>query len=185
MTACTRRADLPARLNPTVKSFYAMDLMYVHRYDEAIALLRDTLAAWPDDAQVLSTLRSGYHLKHMYEEALGAWKASYASRGDRDAEEALARGFEEAGYQGALQRVAELLIARSQKAYVTPWQIATLYTRAGKIDEALEWLRKACDSSDFWLLASWGCRLTLPGSPPSRAGDSLCAPRGDNSDLPL
>ena len=148
MTACTRRADLPARLNPTVKSFYAMDLMYVQRYDEAIALLRDTLARWPNDAQVLSTLRSGYHLKHMYEEALGAWKASYASRGDRDAEEALARGFEEAGYQGALQRVAELLIARSQTAYVTPWQIATLYTRAGKIDEALEWLWKACDARD-------------------------------------
>jgi hypothetical protein len=31
---------------------------------------------------------------------------------------------------------------------VTPWQIATLYTRAGKRDEALEWLTKACDIRD-------------------------------------
>jgi adenylate cyclase len=135
-------------LNPTVRAFYAMDLMYVHRYDEAIALLRDTLETSPNDGQVLSNLRSAYHLRQMYEEALGIWKASYAARGDRDAEEALARGFKEAGYQGALQRVAELLIARSQTTYVTPWQIATLYTRAGKVGEALEWLQKACDARD-------------------------------------
>jgi adenylate cyclase len=135
-------------LNPTVRAFHAMDLMYVHRYDEAIALLRDTLEKSPNDGQVLSNLRSAYHLKQMYEEALGIWKAGYVARGDREAEEALARGFKEGGYQGALQRVAELLIARSQATYVTPWQIATLYTRAGKIAEALEWLQKACDARD-------------------------------------
>ncbi|MGB6341001.1 MAG: hypothetical protein WBF32_14615, partial [Candidatus Aminicenantaceae bacterium] len=29
-----------------------------------------------------------------------------------------------------------------------PWQIATLYTRAGKNDEALEWLEKAYEERD-------------------------------------
>jgi tetratricopeptide (TPR) repeat protein len=125
-----------------------MDLMYARRYDDAIAVLRDTLRASPNDLVALSTLRSAYHMKHMYNEALEIWKASYAARGDHEAEEALALGFEEAGYQGALQRVAETLIERSRRTYVTPWQIGTLYTRAGKNKEALDWLEKAYQAHD-------------------------------------
>jgi tetratricopeptide (TPR) repeat protein len=84
----------------------------------------------------------------MYEEALEIWKKSYAAKGDREAEEALMRGYAEAGYSGALSRVAEMLIARSRTTYVTSWQIGTLYTRAGKNDEALEWLEKAYEEHD-------------------------------------
>jgi tetratricopeptide (TPR) repeat protein len=87
-------------------------------------------------------------MKHMYQEALEVWKASYAARGDLEAGEALARGFKEDGYQGALRRVAETLVARSRTTYVSPWQIGTLYTRAGKNDEALEWLEKAYQARD-------------------------------------
>jgi TolB-like protein len=135
-------------VDPWVKAFYAMDLLYVHRYDDAIALLRETLRTSPNDAQVLSTLRTAYHLKGMHAEALEIWKASYATRGDQAGVDALAAGFKDGGYLGALQRLAELLVARSRTTYVTPWQIATLYTRAGKRDEALEWLTKACDIRD-------------------------------------
>ncbi len=109
-----------------------MDLMYARRYDDAIALLRETLRYFTERLVALSTLRSAFHMKRMYKEALEIWKASYAAKGDHEAEEALARGFAEAGYQGALQRVAETLVARSRTTYVTPWQIGTLYTRAGK-----------------------------------------------------
>ncbi len=135
-------------LNALFRSFYAMDLMYARRYDDAIALLRDTLRTSPNDLVALSTLRSAYHMKHMYTEALEVWKASYAARGDHEAEEALARGFREGGYPRALQRVAETLVARSRTAYVPSWQIGTLYTRAGKNDEALEWLEKAYQAHD-------------------------------------
>jgi tetratricopeptide (TPR) repeat protein len=84
----------------------------------------------------------------MYNEALEIWKASYEARGDQEAEDALDRGFAEAGYQGALRRVAETLVARSRTTYVTPWQIGTLYTRAGMNQEALEWLEKAYEAHD-------------------------------------
>jgi len=135
-------------LNALFRSHYAMDLMYARRYDDAIAVLRDTLETSPNDLVSLSTLRSAYHMKHMYAEALEVWKASYAARGDQAAEEALTRGFREGGYSMALQRAAEALVARSQTAYVPSWQIGTLYTRAGKKDEALEWLAKAYQAHD-------------------------------------
>jgi len=135
-------------LNTLVQGIYAMHLMALRRYDDAVALLRKILDTTPNDAIALSTLRSAYHMKHMYKEALEIWKASYAAKGDRQAEDALASGFAEGGYQGALQRVAETLVTRSRTTYVTPWQIATLYTRAGKNSEALDWLEKAYQAHD-------------------------------------
>jgi len=135
-------------LNGLFQAMYAMDLMFARRYDEAIAFLRKTLETSPRDLVALSTLRSAYHMKQMYPEALEIWERSYAERNDREAEDALAQGFKEGGYQGALQRVAEMLIARSQTTYVTPWQIGTLYTRAGKNKEALDYLEKAYQAHD-------------------------------------
>jgi serine/threonine-protein kinase len=147
-TAQIERALELDPLNSLFRALYGMDLMYARRYDDAIALLRDTLKASPDDLVALSTLRSAYHMKRMYTEALDVWKTSYAARGDQEAQDALARGYTEGGYPRALQRVAELLIARSRKTYVSPWQIGTLYTRAGMNDEALDWLEKAYQAHD-------------------------------------
>jgi TolB-like protein/tRNA A-37 threonylcarbamoyl transferase component Bud32 len=135
-------------LNTLVQDIYAMYLMQARRYDDAVAVLLNILKTSPDDALGLSTLRSAYHMKRMYKEALEIWKASYAAKGDREAEEALDRGYAEGGYQRALQRVAETLAERSKTTFVTPWQIATLYTRAGINNEALEWLDKAYQTRD-------------------------------------
>ena len=134
--------------NSLFQALYGMDLMYARRYDDAIGLLRETLKTSPNDLVALSTLRSALHMKHLDTEALEVWKQSYAARDDREAEEALARGFEEGGYSGALRRVAETLVARSKTTYVSPWQIGTLYTRAGMKDEAIDWLEKAYIARD-------------------------------------
>jgi len=134
--------------NVLFRDLYAMGLNIARRYDEAIALLRETLRTAPNNLQVMSTLRSAYHNKGMYEEALEMWQRYYATRGDREAEEALSRGYAEAGYSGALSSVAEMLIERSRTTFVTPWRIGTLYTRAGKNEEALVWLEKAYEAHD-------------------------------------
>ncbi len=130
------------------RSIYAWDLMYARRFDEAVEHLQETLRTAPTDQMTLSALKSAYHVKGMYEEALEIWKMWFATKGDREAEEALARGYEEGGYSGALSSVAEMMIERSRTTFVTPWQIATLYTRAGKNEEALEWLEKAYEAHD-------------------------------------
>lgn len=135
-------------LNTLFRAFYAMNLMYARRYDEAIASLRDTLQTSPNDLLALSALRSAFHMKKMYAEAMDIWKASFAARSDREAEAALARGYAEGGYPGALKQAAETLAARSRTTFVSPWQIGTLYTRAGKNDEALAWLEKAYIAHD-------------------------------------
>jgi len=130
------------------RSLYAYDLLYARRFDDAVEHLRETLRTAPTDQMALSALKAAYHLKGMHVEALEIWKTWFSSLGDREAEEALARGYAEAGYSGALISVAEMMIERSRTTFVTPWQIGTLYTRAGKNDEALEWLEKAYEAHD-------------------------------------
>ena len=61
---------------------------------------------------------------------------------------ALKAGYVEGNYPLALTRLAELLIARSELQYVTPWRIGTLYTRAGKNDAAVRYLSMAYDDHD-------------------------------------
>jgi tetratricopeptide (TPR) repeat protein len=84
----------------------------------------------------------------MYPEALAIWKLSYEAKGDTQAVDALKKGERENGYPGALKQLAELLIKRSDTSYVTPWQIATLYTRAGNKEKAINWLEKAYHARD-------------------------------------
>jgi len=134
--------------NTLYHAIYAMDLNYVHRYDKAIELLEETLRINPGDPISLSTLRTTYHQKKMYKEAIEIWRLSYKAHGDQTSLDALNRGFEEGGYHLALQRVAELKIKESKTKYIPPWQIGTLYTRAAMPDEALDWLEIAVDEHD-------------------------------------
>ncbi len=134
--------------NAAFRSLYAFDLMYARRFDEAIADLRETLRTAPMDEFALSAIRSAYHVNGMFEEAYEAWKRWYDVHDDSEAEQAFLRGYEEAGYSGALTSVAELMIERSKTKFITPWQIATVYTRAGKNPEALDYLEKAFEAHD-------------------------------------
>jgi adenylate cyclase len=135
--------------NPLIKAIYAMDLMYARRYDEVIELMENVLKTSPEEYIALSTLRSAYHQKHMYEDAIRIWQLSFKLRKDTVALQTLNKGYAEGGYSLALQRVAEKMIERSESGtFVTPWQIATLYTRAGMPDEAMDWFDKALEAHD-------------------------------------
>jgi tetratricopeptide (TPR) repeat protein len=129
--------------NSLYKAIYGMNLNFTRQYDKAIDIFESTLKTSPNDLLVLSNLRTSYHLKGMFAKALEVWKAYYNAKNDKEAVDVLAKGEAEGGYQKALEELVELLIDRSDSTFVTPWQIATIYTRAGQKDKALIWLEKA------------------------------------------
>jgi len=131
-----------------IRTIYAWCLMYAHRYNEAVEFLEETIRTDPTGQMALSGLKSAYHLTGEHEKAIDVWKTWFNSRGEFEDEEALIRGYEEGGYYRALSNVADLKVERRKTTFVSPWQIATLYTRAGKNEEALEWLEKSYEERD-------------------------------------
>ncbi len=123
-----------------IRSVYAWCLMYEHRYDEAIEFLEETIRTDPTGQMALGGLKAAYHLTGQHEKAMEVWKTWFNSRGEFEDEEALIRGYEEGGYYKALSSVADVKVERRKTSFVSPWQIATLYTRAGEKDKALDWL---------------------------------------------
>ena len=134
--------------NPFIQVAYAMHLNLIHKFEEALRVLNNLLEREPNNLFALSTLRSTYHNLKMYDKALEVWKKSFAIRDDQEAIATLIQGQDEGGYSLALHRLAELLVNRSDAGFVPPWQIATIFTRAGRNQEALDWLEKAYCAQD-------------------------------------
>ncbi len=75
--------------NTLFKGLYAMCLNYDHHYDEAISVLQLALEKSHAEPILLSTLRTTYHQKKMYQEALEIWRRSFEARGDQQSMAAL------------------------------------------------------------------------------------------------
>lgn len=132
-------------LNPLFQSFYAMDLIYVRRYDDALAAARRA----PDNPVAVNAAWWAYSLKKMPKETYATVKG-YLQMGysDKNVEGALDRGYAEGGYEEAARRAAVALIVRSRTEFVLPFDVAGLYVDAGEKGLALDWLEKAFDARD-------------------------------------
>ena len=135
-------------VNLLFQALYGMDLNYARRFDDAIAVLTKVLAVSPNEPVAISTLRSAYHNDKQFDRAYEVFVQSYETQGDTDAVMALKEGYKMGGYEAAMISLATFLTKRSETRYVTPFRIATLYARAGKIDEANHYLSLAYDEHD-------------------------------------
>lgn len=131
-----------------VQGLHAQALNALRRHADAERVMRRVLSRDPEDPFALSTLRTTYHLMGRDEEAIEMWRASYGRTDDEEALAALERGWAEDGYEAALREVADLMVARSDTVHVRPWSIGTLYTRAGEVELALDYLERAFEEQD-------------------------------------
>lgn len=134
--------------NTLYQSVHGQALKNARKYDEALDLLKKLYKAEPDQGIGLPAFWAVYHELKNYDEALKIAKRIYALKGMDAAIEALEKGDKEGGYKMAMQRTAEVMIAYSDTTYIAPWQICTLYCRAEKKPEALNWLEKAYEEHD-------------------------------------
>ena len=145
------QAELAVEMDPfnaLVQGLYAQDLIFLHRYEDSEAVLLRTLEREPGAPYPLSTLRTAYHLMGRHEEAMEAFRESYVFLGDSGAVAALDQGYAASGYAAALESVAELFVERLETGDAAPWQIGTLYVRAGRREEALGYLELAYEEQD-------------------------------------
>ena len=138
--------------NSRFQANFGMRLLDLGRYEDAIAQLQKVLRTDPNFPYAHGILSEAFHKKGMYEEELAEAKKFFALLGDSEVAEALARGYGQGGYAGAMRLAAETLVARSKRTYVKPTQVAHLYAYAGEKDRALDWLEKAYQERDTHLI---------------------------------
>ncbi|MCG6922307.1 MAG: tetratricopeptide repeat protein, partial [Acidobacteria bacterium] len=142
--------------NALYHSLYAMVLSGARRYDDALAAARTALAMDPGMVSAKGALAGVFFSKGMRDEHLAMVREDFA--GDqtfgRDPEKlaALDQGFAEAGYEGAMRRAADLLVARYESGvpdrWARPGQIAAFYMWAGDHDRSIEWYERAFEIHD-------------------------------------
>ncbi len=144
--------------SPLFQWAYGWELVYLGRYDEAIAHLHKVLSTEPGSSSAHLGLWGAYYKKGMYAEALVEAKKHFEIIHEPEVVEALARGFEEGGYQRAMSLGAAVLEAASQRKYIPGVRLARMHAHAGGKDRALYWLNIAferhetplCHLAVFW-----------------------------------
>jgi tetratricopeptide (TPR) repeat protein len=134
--------------NPMIQGFHGAVLRRLGRYDEAIVQYESLLQTVPNQPLAHGGLQKVYHAKGMYEESLAAANAAYAVLGFTQAEEALATGYEEGGYQGAMHRLGNMFATLWSVTYAHPTDIANLYLYAEEQSLALDWLERGLEERD-------------------------------------
>jgi TolB-like protein/predicted Ser/Thr protein kinase len=119
------------------QSFYAQVLLGARRYDDATEVARKVLSVQPNTGVAITALTAALFMKGRYDELLALEKERWAK--DPELIEALAKGYGETGYPGAVKRFADVLAARygkpgAQRAYI----LANSYARAGDKERAIE-----------------------------------------------
>lgn len=138
--------------NPFFRCFYGWHLVYLQRYEKAIAQFRNVLATVPDFSSAHMGLWGAFYKKGIWEEALAEARKFFAALGDREVEDALAGGHAKGSYARAMHHGADVLAARSKKSHVPAVRIARLYAHAGDKEQALQWLQTASEQRETTLI---------------------------------
>jgi TolB-like protein/Flp pilus assembly protein TadD len=127
-------------------------LLRLGRWDEGVAELRRAVATEPNLTLARRYLWIALHHQGKDAEAVAEARTYFTLLGWADVTEALARGFSQGGYSEAMRLAAGVLDERAKKTYVQGTQVAALYAYAGERGRALEWLERAYDAGDSWLV---------------------------------
>jgi tetratricopeptide (TPR) repeat protein len=130
------------------RAFYAWQLNYVDRNDEAIENLQNVLASNPNFTSAHLGLWVTYSTKGMDNEAFASAVRFFEALNDQETADALRAGFAARGYQEAMRRGGNVLAARAQHSHVPAVRVARLYAHAGENQLALTWLERAVDANE-------------------------------------
>ncbi|MEO8436480.1 MAG: winged helix-turn-helix domain-containing protein, partial [Pyrinomonadaceae bacterium] len=130
-----------------------MTYYFARRYDEAIRTYQTSIQLDPHDAFGHVYTATAYVQKGKYDQAIAACqKAIDASERSSLVLAVLGYAQAAAGRKGEALKVLDELKAMSKQKYVSPYDLAVLYTGLGEKDRALEQLSKAYEERAGWII---------------------------------
>nr|MQY60425.1 tetratricopeptide repeat protein [bacterium] len=123
------------------------------QYDKSIQQLKKTTELDPNFLFALWNLGTTYLMKEMFQEAMATQeKAVVLSEGAPIYKSNLGMIYAKAGKKKEAQEILDELKQISKRRYVPATLIADIYIGLGKNDLALEWLEKAYEQRDIYLI---------------------------------
>jgi tetratricopeptide (TPR) repeat protein len=143
-----KRAEELDPLNMYAKSDEGLALYNAHRFDEAIRQLHHVIELQPDFSFAHYLLGLSYAMKRMYPEAIAEYQKFSSLEGERTSNQIYL------GYSYAMsgQREKALAILKKLKTtneYVSPAELAILYTGLGDKEGAFQALERAYTAHDL------------------------------------
>ena len=124
---------------------------FMRQYNQAIGQYQKTLEMDPRFSLARLWLGWSYEQKGMYKEAIAEFQEARLSDDNLAILAALGHAYALSGNKGEAEKIINQL-KRLSKRYVAPWHIATIYLGLQKKDEAFQWLERAYQGRDEWLL---------------------------------
>ncbi|MGB9071982.1 MAG: protein kinase [Terriglobales bacterium] len=136
-----------------------------HQYDGSIKMALDMLRRQPDDIFEMAILGWNYEQTGVPEQAVTEFKKAVelTSKGSPMYTflfAGLGHAYALSGRKSDAEQILQALLEQTKQSYVSPFDIALIYSALGKKDTAFEWMTKAVAERSTWLVYSkWEPRL--------------------------
>ena len=122
----------------------AWHYLFARQYDEAIAQGRKTLEMSPNYIRAHHFIGLALLKQQKYDEAIRELETTYSLRGEgTEGVGSLGHAYGAAGRKTAALKILDKLREKSKHGYVSPYDMAVVYTGLGDKDQAFDWLEKA------------------------------------------
>jgi tetratricopeptide (TPR) repeat protein len=128
-------------------------LLRAGRFDEALAQFKKTITLDPNYVRVYQHMGYAYEWHRMFPEAIAAYRKGVSLAGETlEVQADLARALIEAGEREEGTRILRHLEAETARRYISPVDLAGIYTAMGDRDRALTLLETALQQRNGALL---------------------------------
>jgi TolB-like protein/Flp pilus assembly protein TadD len=126
---------------------------FARSYDQAAQQLRETLKMDPNFAQAHYYLGRTYEQKGMFAEAIAELQQAVSLSGGKPVMLAgLAHAYAASGNRRNAEEILKQLQKLSNQVYVSPCNVAPVYVALGQKEQAFEWLKRAYQDRDTYMV---------------------------------
>jgi tetratricopeptide (TPR) repeat protein len=131
-------------LNPFVRALYAVQLLMIDEYEQAVTVAEEVLASAPGFGFGYVVMWAGYHLLDEKNRAIEAAVNYFRhTRGQTMSAEFLESAYDGTNYSAAHLSLAEFLVEQSETERAAPNTIGVLFEYAGDTERAIDWFETA------------------------------------------